>query len=74
MKIIWHKTRKEAKQFEAECHRRALAYGQKCERWAEIVEDIEGFGVPVKDRILKPSEAKQVRQWEPEHVKPSGGK
>lgn len=64
MNVIWHATRREAEQFERECLAKARANGQVCERWAVIIEDrVEGFGVPVKERVLKPSDIPRVRTW-----------
>ena len=54
MKVLWSATLEEAQKREAECFAQALADGQKCEKWAEIIVDKAlGYGVPVKDRVLK---------------------
>ena len=50
--VIWFDTLKDAEVFEAKLYAQALANGQKCARWAEIIEAPEGYGVAVKDRVL----------------------
>lgn len=49
--VVFFADRKKAEAFEARCFAKAIANGQKCDRWAEIIESEEGFGVPVKERI-----------------------
>ena len=54
MRVAFFPTLAEAQKCEAACYAAALADGQKCEKWADIIEDKKlGFGVPVKDRVLK---------------------
>ena len=65
-KVIWFATLKAAQVFEAECLTTARSLGQVCDRWAEIITDKTlGFGVPVKDRIVKAADRAKVREWAP---------
>ena len=64
--VIWFATLKEAQVFEAKCLTEARRLGQVCDRWAEIITDKTlGYGVPVKDRIVRPEDRAKVREWTP---------
>ena len=65
-------TLKEAEAFEAKLYAQALANGQKCRRWADIIEEPEGYGVPVKDRVLpavNKVERAKIVEWIPSENK-----
>ena len=66
--VAWFPTRKEAESLEAKLYAKALASGQTCSRWAEIIVEPEGYGVPVKDRVLSAvtsAERAKVKEWTP---------
>ena len=67
--IAWFAVRTDAEVVEKRLHAQALVNGQKCERWAEIIEDkAQGFGVPVKDRVkvaMKTDELAKVALYAP---------
>ena len=67
-RIAFFATRAEAVAFEARLHAKALTNGQKCERWAEIIRAPEGFGVPVKERVMgavSQGERSRIVDWTP---------
>ena len=68
--VAWFATLKDAESFEAKLYAQALKNGQKCDRWAYIIEDKSlGFGVPVKERVLSAVNAQErakVKEWVPE--------
>ena len=69
--VAWFATKPEAEVFERKLHAQALANGQKCDRWAEIIVAAEGFGVPVKDRVLPAAtiaERARIKVWAPPDV------
>ena len=50
--IVWFATKKAAEALEEKIYAQAIANGQKCNRWSDIIVDpVLGFGVTVKDRI-----------------------
>ena len=66
--VAWFTTLKEAEAFEAKLYAQALANGQNCMRWAEVIEAPEGYGVPVKDRVLPAAsiaERAKIAEWTP---------
>ena len=67
--VAWFATRKEADAFEAKLHAQALANGQKCDKWSDIIVDKTlGYGVPFKERVLSAAtsaELTRVKQWTP---------
>lgn len=77
MSVIFFPTRIEAETFERKCYLAALANGQKCDRWAEIIVSIEGYGITVKDRIkpaLTGTEIGNIVEWTPPQVAPLAAK
>ena len=67
--IAWFSTKHEADAFEAKLYAQALANGQQCTKWADIIVDKTlGYGVPVKDRVLvaaTTAERAKVKEWTP---------
>ena len=66
--IAFFATRAEAVAFERRLLAQARANGQVCERWAEIIRAPEGFGVPVKERVLEAVtqlERTRIVDWTP---------
>lgn len=70
--VAWFRTRQAAQALERRLRAKAIANGQQCEQWAQIIEDAtEGFGVPVKDRVLgdlNDAERRNMKQWIPPQV------
>jgi len=69
--IVWFDTRKEAETFEAKLYAQAIANGQQCARWAEVIKAPEGYGVPVKDRVLPAAtvaERSRIKNWTPPEI------
>ena len=69
--VAWFATKQEAVAFERKMHAQSLVNGQKCARWAVILEEKEGFGVPVKDRVLLAAtiaERARIKVWAPPDV------
>ena len=53
MRVAFFPDQQSAIDFEAECYAQALANGQVCDRWSEIISDpVQGFGVVVYDRAI----------------------
>ncbi len=56
---------KEAQDLEAKCYAQTLENGQSCERWADVIEYKDGYGVPIKDR-LDVAEKSLAVEWNPD--------
>ena len=69
MTVIFFNVRPPAVALEARLYAQAIANGQVCDKWAEIIVDpVLGFGVPIKERV-KPAcskaEIARAVEWKP---------
>lgn len=66
MRVVFFPTVDEANALERRCYAYSQTLGQVSDRWAEIIVDALGYGVPVTDRImpaLTTSESAAAVEW-----------
>lgn len=68
MRVIFLPTLTEATALEARCYAYIVSTGQVADRWAEIITDQLGYGVPIAERIyptLTQAEIDSSVEWSP---------